>query len=275
MHPAHAMVQALVPSMKRIPLALAGLSLLASVVARAAEELRTIRIATEGAFPPFNYLEGDDPRGFEVELGQALCAAAKAKCVFVVHDWDGMIKALLRGEYDAVMASLAVTEKRKARIAFSKPYYRIPAAFLVRKESEVAAVTPAALAGKRIGTIAESPHVPFLEERYPDAEVKTYAKLEEANLDLAAERVDLVLGDKLALTRFVESPEGQNCCKLVADAPFDPAFYHPGVAVGLRKEDAALKELFDRALDQVIADGTYDRIRAKYFSFDVKPTNLS
>jgi polar amino acid transport system substrate-binding protein len=84
-----------------------------------------------------------------------------------------------------------------------------------------------------------------------------------------AERLDLVLGDKLALTRFLDSREGA-CCRLVADAPFDPAFYHPGVGVGLRKEDAALKALFDQALDAVIADGTYDRIRAKYFSFDIK-----
>jgi polar amino acid transport system substrate-binding protein len=235
----------------------------------AAEEARTIRIATEGAFPPFNYLEGNEPQGFEVDLGKALCAAAKASCVFVVHEWDGMIKGLLRGEYDAIMASLAITERRRARIAFSKPYYRIPAVFIARKDSDIPAVTPAALAGKSIGTIAGSDHARFLEERYPDSEVRTFEKLEDADLDLIAERLDLVLGDKLAMTRFLESREGA-CCRLVADAPYDPAFYHPGVGVGLRKEDAALKALFDRALDTVIADGTYDRIRAEYFSFDVK-----
>ncbi|HEX8167369.1 MAG TPA: transporter substrate-binding domain-containing protein [Beijerinckiaceae bacterium] len=235
----------------------------------AAEEARTIRIATEGAFPPFNYLEGNEPQGFEVDLGNALCAAAKAACVFVVHEWDGMIKGLLRGEYDAIMASVGITERRRARIAFSKPYYRIPASFVARKDADLSAVTPAALAGKSIGTIAESDHARFLEERYPDAQVRTFASLEEADLDLIAERLDLVLGDKLAMTRFLDSREGA-CCRLVADAPFDPAFYHPGVGMGLRKEDLGLKALFDRALDAVIADGTYDRIRAKYFSFDIK-----
>ena len=258
-------------AMTRALLALAGISLLAFVAAPAAQEARTLRIATEGAFPPFNYVENDEPQGFEVELGQALCAAAKVKCAFVLHEWDGMIKALLKGDFDAVMASLAITEKRKARIAFSRPYYRIPASFIALKESDVSAVTPAALAGKRIGTIAESPHALFLEERYPNAEVKTYGKLEEANLDLGAGRLDLVLGDKLALTRFVESAEGKSCCRLVADAPFDPAFYHPGVGIGLRKEDRALKTLFDEAIATVIGDGSYDRIRAKYLSFDTKP----
>jgi polar amino acid transport system substrate-binding protein len=257
--------------MKRL-FAVLCLSLLACAGARtgAAEEARTIRIATEGAFPPFNYLEGNEPQGFEVDLGKALCAATKATCVFVVHEWDGMIKALLRGEYDAIMASVGITERRRARIAFSKPYYRIPASFVARRDADLPAVTPSALAGKSIGTIEGSDHARFLEERHPDAQVRTFASLEEANLDLIAERLDLVLGDKLALTRFLDSREGKACCRLVADAPFDPAFYHPGVGVGLRKEDTALKALFDRALDAVIADGTYDRIRAKYFPFDVK-----
>ena len=256
--------------MKRSILAI-RLSVLACLLSAAtAEEARTIRIATEGAFPPFNYIEGNEPQGFEVELGRALCEAAKARCTFAIHEWDGMIKGLLRGEYDAIMASLAITEKRQVRIDFSKPYYRIPAAFVARKDSAIADVAPAALAGKTIGTIADSQHARFLEERYPEAEVKSYGKLEDANLDLGAERLDLVLGDKLAMTRFLDSPEGLRCCRLVADAPFDAAFYTPGVGIGLRKGDAALKVLFDHALDQVIADGTYDRIRAKYFSFDVR-----
>jgi polar amino acid transport system substrate-binding protein len=257
--------------MKRISTALGGLWLAACLAApAAAKEARTIRIATEGAFPPFNYMEGDEPAGFEVDLGKALCEAAKAKCAFVIREWDGMIKGLVRGEYDAIMASMAITEKRKARIAFSKPYYRVPAAFVARRDSDLSAVAPATLAGKRIGAVADSEHARFLEERYPEAELRTYGKLEDANLDLIAERIDLVLADRLALSKFLESQEGQNCCRLIGNAPFDSGFYHPGVAVGLRKEDESLKALFDSAIDAVIADGTYDRIRAKYFSFDIK-----
>jgi polar amino acid transport system substrate-binding protein len=235
-----------------------------------AEETRTIRIATEAAFPPFNYLDNNEPQGFEIELGKAMCEAAKAACVFVVHEWDGIVKGLIKGEYDAVMASLAITERRKARIAFSKPYYRIPATFIARKEDAFPKIGPEALAGKRIGTTADSEHARFLEARYPNSEIKTYAKFEEADLDLLAERIDLVLGDKIAMTAFLEGREGQNCCYFVADAPFDKEFYTPGVAVGLRKDDPSLKQLFDGAIDAIVANGTYDRIRAKYFTFDVK-----
>jgi polar amino acid transport system substrate-binding protein len=232
-------------------------------------EPRTIRIATEGAFPPFNYMEGNEPQGFEIDLARALCEAMGATCAFVIHEWDGIIKGLLTKNYDAIMASLAITDRRKARIAFSKPYYLIPPAFIARKEAEIGDVSPGALAGKTIGTVEGSHHEAFLKARYPDADIRTYGKLEEAQLDLLTERIDLVLGDKLALSRFLDAREGA-CCRFAGDPPVDPAFYGEGVAVGLRKEDKELKDMFNRALERIKADGTYDRIRAKYFAFDTK-----
>jgi polar amino acid transport system substrate-binding protein len=251
-------------------LAAFGLGLWLSLASAEAQERRTIRIMTEGAFPPFNYLENNEPQGFEVELGRALCATMKVDCVFVVRDWEGLIKGLLAKEYDAIMASLSITDRRRTRIAFSKPYYRIPASFIARKDVDVAGVSPADLTGKSIGTTARSEHAALLEERYPQSGLKTYGKFEDANLDLLTERIDLVLGDRTALQKFLDSKEGSACCRLVGDAPFDPAFYSPGVAVGLRKEDKDLKEMFNRAIDAVVANGTYDRIRVKYFPFDIK-----
>jgi polar amino acid transport system substrate-binding protein len=251
-------------------LAAIGLCLGLALAPASAQEQRTVRIATEGAFPPFNYLDNNEPQGLEIDLGRAFCAAMKANCVFVVHEWESIIKGLLAKDYDAVMASLLVTDRRKERIAFSKPYYRVPVSFIARKNFDVAGVTPAALAGKRIGTTDRSEHVAFLESRYPDSELKTYAKFEDAHLDLVSERIDLVLGDRLALNRFIKAKEGAVCCRLVGDAPLDLAFYSPGVAIGLRKDDKELKEAFNRAIDAVKADGTYDRIRAKYLPFDVK-----
>jgi len=232
-------------------------------------EPRTVRIATEGAFPPFNYLENNEPQGFEIDLGKAFCEAMGATCTFVIHEWDGIIKGLLAKEYDAVMASLAITERRKARIAFSRRYYLIPPAFIGRKDQDVPDVSPAVLAGRTIGTIEGSHHAAFLQARYPGAEIRTYAKLEEADLDLLTGRIDLVLGDKLALSRFLKSREGA-CCHIIGEPHADPVYYGEGVAVGLRKEDKALKEMFNRAIERVMGDGTYDRIRAKYFEFDTK-----
>jgi polar amino acid transport system substrate-binding protein len=252
---------------KSSALLLLGLSL--GLSPAVAQEQRVVRIATEGAFPPFNYLDNNEPQGFEIDLGKAFCEAMALTCTFVIREWDGMIRGLIAKDYDAIMASLAVTERRKTRIAFSKRYYFIPPAFIGQKDADISDVSPSALAGKTIGTTEGSHHAAFLEAHYDQSDIRPYAKLEEANLDLLTRRIDLVLGDKLALSRFLKAREG-GCCRLVGEPVVDPKYYGEGVAVGLRKEDKDLKEMFNRAIERVKADGTYDRIRAKYFDFDTK-----
>lgn len=247
-------------------------ALLLPALPLAAQDERTIRVAVEGAFPPFNYVENGELQGFEVDVAKAVCAAIPARCTFVAHEWDGIVKGLIKREYDAIASSLVITERRKKRIAFSRPYYRIPMAFITGKEVPAGDVGPAGLAGKTIGVVDGSPEATYLEARYASSDLRRYGKLDDANLDLLADRIEFVLGDKLALSRFVESREGVECCRLAGDVPFDPAYFAEGAAVGLRHDDPALKEDFDRAIAKVMADGTYDRIRGRYFSFDVKPS---
>jgi polar amino acid transport system substrate-binding protein len=229
---------------------------------------RSIRIATEGAYPPFNYVDqNNEPAGFEIELGRALCAAMAATCTFVVQDWDGMIGALRAGRFDAIMSSMEITPERQRKIAFSDRYYAIPSALIARKGTDFTGPTPEKLAGRSIGTTLDSEFQAFLETGYRDTTVKTYDKLEEAELDLLTERIDFVLGDKLALSTFLASREGAACCAFKADMPVDRG---DGIGVGLRKGDTELIGLFNKAIAQVKADGTYDRIRKSYFSFDIK-----
>lgn len=229
-----------------------------------------IRIAIEGAYPPFNYIDqNNELQGFEVDLLKALCEVMKAECILVQHEWDGIIKGLLNREYDAIMSSLEITEKRQRRIAFSDPYYRIPAVFIGSKEVKPGEVSPAAMAGKTIGTTERSDHEAYLKEFYKDSEIVLYAKPDEANLDLLVGRLDAVFGDELLLSKFLESREG-SCCHILGDAPANPAYQREVYGIGMRKDDEKIRAEFNRAIAQVKADGTYDRIRARYFSFDIK-----
>lgn len=228
----------------------------------------TIRIATEGAYPPFNYVENNEPTGFEIDLGRALCEAMKASCSFVLQDWDGMISGLKERRYDAILSSMEITEDRRRRIAFSKRYYQMPSALIGPKGARSAAdASRIDLDGKSVGTTADSEFVSFLEAAYKGAQIRSYANLDEANLDLLTGRIDYVLGDKLALSTFLAQREGLSCCRFVADMPVDRG---EGVGIGLRRGDTALLEAFNAAIDAVIASGAYDRIRARYFTFDIK-----
>jgi polar amino acid transport system substrate-binding protein len=228
-----------------------------------------IRIASEGARPPYNYIDNGELAGFEIEFGRELCARMKVTCTFVAQDWDSLIPGLVGHQYDAIMAAMEISDERRDKIAFSKPYVRMPASFLVNAKSALHDISPAGLAGKIIGVENGSPEQAFLEDVYKQSEIKRYGSMEEAILDLAEERIDTAIGDKDALVDFLKNRREGKCCRVLADAPRDPTYYGEGIGIGLRKQDTALRAAFDKAIDAVMADGTFAKIRAKYFDFEM------
>jgi polar amino acid transport system substrate-binding protein len=228
-----------------------------------------IRIASEGARPPYNYIDNGELAGFEIDFGRELCARMKVTCTFVAQDWDSLIPGLIDRQYDAIMAAMEISDERREKIAFTKPYVRMPASFLVNNKSTLHDIAPEKLAGKTIGVENGSPEQSFVEDVYKKSEIKRYGSMEEAILDLAEERIDTALGDKDALVDFLKNRREGKCCRLLADAPRDPAYFGEGIGIGLRKQDTALREAFDKAIDAVMADGTFAKIRAKYFDFEV------
>jgi len=252
----------------RIIRGLAAAALLAaSAVALHAEE--TLKIGTEGAYPPFNYVDTDGSiKGFDVEIGLALCEKMKVKCEVVAQDWDGIIPALLAKKYDMIIASMFITEERKKVVDFTKPYYKAAMTHVVPKDSDITELSDAALSDKIIGAQAGTTQAEYIEKTYPSATLKTYPTQDEANLDLAAGRLDLQVGDFLPMFDWV-SKEAGACCKLAGEPITDPAFVGEGVGIAVRKEDGALKEAINKAIDEVVADGTYKTINDKYFKINL------
>ena len=233
-----------------------------------AQQLK-LRIATEGTNPPFSSIDsGGQLQGFDVDIARALCENMKADCEIADQDWDGIIPALLARKYDAIAASLNVTEDRKNVVAFTKPYYRSPSVFAVRKGTDVKDVSPKALTGKSIGVQTATNHSAYLEDVYGRSIVRLYNTVADAYRDLAAGRVEYVLYDKLAVYDWLRSPEGA-CCEIAPTELNDPAYFGSGVAIALRKDDDALVKRFNDAIDAIVADGTYARINAKYFPFPI------
>lgn len=233
-------------------------------------EGRIIRIASEGARPPFNYLEGDNKlAGFEIELGQELCRRMKVTCTFVPQEWEGLIPNLLSHQYDAIMSTLEITEDHLKQISFSKPYIRMPYVFLTSRSTKLRDVGPEGLKEATLGVEAGGAAQNYLEDQYIESKMNTYATLEDAILDLASERIDAVFGGKEEVMQFMKTRREAQCCKILGDIPRDPAYFGLGIGIGIRQEDKPLKILFDNALDAVVADGTYARIRARFFDFEI------
>ena len=235
-----------------------------------AKEWKTVRIGVEGAYPPFSYVTPDGQlAGFDIDIAKALVEAMGAKVELVAQDWDGIIPALLAKKYDAIIASMSITEERKKKVAFSNKYYHTPAKF-IGKKGLMPIFSKEAMKGKTVGVQRATIHDRFLTDNYGnDVEIKRYGTQDEAYLDLVAGRVDMLLADSVALLEgFLKKPEGQDYTFIGPDMT-DPRWFGPGAGVACRKGDQDLVAKFNTAIDTIRANGTYKKIQDKYFDFDV------
>ncbi|KAG1668277.1 ABC transporter arginine-binding protein 1 [Nymphon striatum] len=228
-----------------------------------------IKIGTEGAYPPFNNLEADGSLvGFDVDIAKALCAEMKAECEFVTSDWDGIIPALQAGKFDAIIASMSITDERKEKVDFTNKYYNSPPAIAVAKDSDVTEATDAALAGKTLGAQSSTTHANYAEEKLSSTELKLYPTPDEYKLDIANGRIDGVIDDVVVLSDWLATEDGA-CCKILGTLTPDLVINGPGAGIAVRKGEDELREKLNAAIEAIRANGTYQKINDSYFSFDV------
>ncbi|MBD8893417.1 ABC transporter substrate-binding protein [Roseibium litorale] len=250
-------------------LAAAAAIALAAAGSAEAKDWTKIRIGTEGAYPPFNVLSSDGQlSGFDVDIAKALCDDMKVECEFVVQDWDGMIPALEAGKYDAIIASMSITEERKQKVDFTNKYYNTPPAIAVPKDSPLKGVTDADMAGAVLGAQSSTTHSNYAEAKLPSAALKLYPTPDEYKLDLENGRIDAAIDDVVVLDEWVKSDAG-SCCKILGTLKPDPVINGEGAGIAIRKEDTDLKEMFNKAIANIRTNGKYKEINDAYFDFDV------
>ncbi|GLT11301.1 ABC transporter substrate-binding protein [Sulfitobacter porphyrae] len=226
-------------------------------------------IGTEGAYPPFNFTESDgNVAGFEIDLGNAMCAHMKVECTWVTQDWDGIIPGLQAKKYDAIIASLYITDERRKVISFSDKYYNVPSRFVVATDSTLD-ISADGLSGTVVGTQRATSFERYLTAEMPDVEVRLYGTMDEAYLDLASGRVDAVLGDVIALQDgFLGTPEGSGF-ELRGPEFTNPEYFGYGAGVAVRQDDQAIADAFSEAIKALRENGTYQEISQKWFGLDV------
>lgn len=222
-----------------------------------------IRIATEGAYAPFNMINAQgELTGFDVDIAKALCAEMKADCKIVAQDWDGIIPGLKARKYDAIIASMSITPERSRVVSFTDHYYSNSLSFVTGKGSSF---NPAQVKGKVIGAQRATIAGQYLEDNLGDkATVKLYDTQDNAYIDLANGRLDAILSDKLPAYDWLQSKDG-------AQFEFrgDNIDIDDKIAIAIRKKDKELKAKFNEALKAIVENGTYEKINAKYFPFSI------
>ena len=235
-----------------------------------AKDWKKVRIGVEGAYPPFSEVTADGKLvGFDIDIANALCEEMKVECELVTQDWDGIIPALQARKYDAIVASMSITEERKEKVDFTNKYYNTPAKF-VRKKGSGIEITKEGLKGKTVGVQRATIHDNFVTEVYgSEVEVKRYGTQDEAYLDMVAGRLDLLLADSVALDGgFLQTEDGKNY-EFVGPDFSDPKYFGDGAGIALRKDDDDLREMFNAAIEAIRANGKYKAIQDKYFDFNV------
>jgi len=260
-----------------------------------------IKIATEGAYPPWNLKdESGKLIGFEIDLANLLCDYMKYfNCTIVENDWDGMIPSLTTGKFDAIMAGMSITDERKKKIKFTKPYADEVASLAVMKGSSLETLKTAdsiflknkplkkqkkkvrkdletiaqTLAGKTVGVQTGTIHQNFLESGLVGKiNVRTYKTQDEVNLDLEAGRIDVALAAAVA---FVDYAEKSSKPVVLIGPKFSGGVFGNGVGVGLRKpkgskmeQDEFLREDLNKAIRKAKKKGKITELSIKWFGFD-------
>lgn len=249
--------------MKRALLTLTALALLATQAeARTWADIKksgTIKIATEGAFPPFNVLKGKQLTGFEVELAEALAKQLGLKVQWTTQPFDNLLIGLNQDRYDFVIASHGINPERAKAVDFATPHYCTGGAIVAKPGGPM---TAAALKGKSVAVQVGTTYLENVRKVAGVGDVKTYPTDTAAQAALMAGRVDAWVGDKFTGIDLVKAQKGK--------VKQGDLLFNERVAMAVKKGNAGLLQELNAALAKAQQNGTYAKLSQKYFGQDVR-----
>jgi polar amino acid transport system substrate-binding protein len=234
------------------------------------KDLKTLRIGIDRSHVPFIWIDPEQgPQGFDVEIAKALCARLQASCTFVADTRDALIGNLLARRTDAVVASLPITDDARKTVEFTDRYEALAARFVVPRGSGLADPSPETLKGKTVGVLTNSRFAHYLEAVYGPhgVTIKAVPSSDALHSELQAGRIDAILGDAAELYRWFDAGTGGRCCRFTGDAIRGNKWLGDGGGIAVRREDVALRDALNRALGDILRDGSYEKLNAAYFPF--------
>lgn len=222
-----------------------------------------LKIGLEGTYPPFGYRGANNQLdGFDVDVARAVAAKLGVKPEFVTTEWSGIIAGLQAGKFDVIVNQVSVTPQRKQVLDFSTPYVYSAAQLIQRKDDKREFKSLEDLKGKKLGVSLGS-NYNDLAKSVPGIDVKTYPGAPEYLRDLASQRVDAALNDRLMISYLIKT----------SNLPLRPGAVVQGgdaeVAIPFRKNNPKFQQAIDKALDDLRRDGTLAKLSTKWFGSDV------
>lgn len=244
-------------------IAISALFMLSSVVVGAKAD--QVRFGVDPTYPPFSYKDkAGELEGFDIELGNAICASMHSECVWVVNEFDGLVPGLKAKKYDGIMSTMQATPERLKQIDFSDGLYVVQNGLVSRKDKPLV-FTKESLRGKSIGV--EQGTLPDIYANKVlsawGAVVVSYQSIDQVYIDLVNGRLDASLQETVqAQLAFLSTPQGKDY--IISDRLKDASVESP-VAVGIEKGNEPLKQRLNAAIKNINESGEFERIKLKYF----------
>lgn len=236
----------------------------------ATAQAETLKIGVEAMYPPFESKDASGKLvGFDIELGEAVCAKMQVKCEWVESSFDGLIPALNARKFDFINSAMNITEPRQRVINFTVPIYDVPSQLIAHKDAKIG-LTADSLKDVTVGVLQGSAQESFAKKHWQAKGVKvvSYQNQDQVYADLASKRIQAALQKTpSARATFLDKPEGKDF-KLVDGFADDPSVLGVGTGFGVRKEDKALKERLDTAIEALKKEGFISELSKKYFNAD-------
>ncbi len=235
----------------------------ASAQARTFDEIRKdgkIVVATEGAFPPFNFFRGPSLTGFEVDLGEALVKKMGLSIEWRALSFDALLAGLRQDRWDLVIASFGITDERSKAVTFTHPHY-CSGGIVVAKNPAIR--TSADLAGKIVAVQTGSTYLENVKKLTGLKEVKNFPRDTDCRSALMNGRVDAWVTDKFVAKAALEADPS-------AGLKAGEFVFVERIACAVKKGNASLEQAVNKALDELMADGTYEAISKKWLHEDIR-----
>jgi polar amino acid transport system substrate-binding protein len=228
--------------------------------------LTQIRFMTEIDYPPFNYAGGDgNPAGFNVELARMICEELTVTCTVQMRRFDTLFDALNDNRGDAAIASISMTVETRRRADFSDAYLRLPARFLAKRDNEMSDVTPEQIEGKKIAVVAGTAHEAYLKALFTEADLRAYPSPEAARDALRQGDVDLLFGDGVSLSFWINGTDSNGCCAFRGGPFLESRYFGEGIGIAVKRGNDTLRLAFNWALFRLWEKGRFSDLWLRYF----------
>ncbi|MBU3188311.1 transporter substrate-binding domain-containing protein [Clostridium bowmanii] len=216
-------------------------------------------------YPPFNFINDDgDVAGFDIDIANAIAEKMGVKAVPITTEWEGIVASLIANRSDMIIGSMAITPERKKKVNFTAPYYHGGAQFFAKKGTTLKSIKD--LKNGKVGVVTGTTFIQALDKMDNISKVLQFQSDIDNFKSVVQGRSDGLVTDYFV---GLEAPKKYG----VDIEAVGKLLYVEDNAIAIRKEDTKLLEVVNKALKDIIADGTYEKISMKWFGINIQNIN--